>query len=142
LWISHLHMAYTLPFSDRTNEAKTHVATLTKMRRGFRIREVNACYKMYCFARRPARRCAKPCAWRDSRDRPQSSTWKLRFWSFATNFSLAPDVSFRGEAEVGRTAEHAASVAIDPIRTSRYPRWLAAASREHGALDQPVKPKN
>ena len=34
------------------------------------------------------------------------------------NFSLGPDVSFRGEAEVGRAAESAASVESDPERTS------------------------
>jgi hypothetical protein len=33
---------------------------------------------------------------------------------FATNFSLGPDVSFWGEAEVGRAAEFAASVENDP----------------------------
>jgi hypothetical protein len=32
----------------------------------------------------------------------------------ATNFSLGPDVSFWGEAEVGRAAEPAASVENDP----------------------------
>jgi hypothetical protein len=31
-------------------------------------------------------------------------------WPVATNFSLGPDVSFQGEAEVGRAAEFAASV--------------------------------
>ena len=35
-------------------------------------------------------------------------------WPIATNFSLAPDVSFWGEAEVGRAAEFAASVEDDP----------------------------
>jgi TolB-like protein len=50
LWISHLHMAYTLPFLDRTLEAKAHVATLLKMRPGFSIREADAYYKMWCFA--------------------------------------------------------------------------------------------
>jgi hypothetical protein len=35
----------------------------------------------------------------------------------ATIFSLAPDVSFWGEAELGRAAEFAASVEIDPERT-------------------------
>jgi TolB-like protein len=50
LWISHLHMAYTLPFLDRTNEAKAHVATLLKMRPGFTVREADAYYKMWCFA--------------------------------------------------------------------------------------------
>jgi hypothetical protein len=32
------------------------------------------------------------------------------------NFSLGPNVSFRGEAEVGRAAEPAASVESDPQR--------------------------
>jgi TolB-like protein len=50
LWVSHLHMAYTLPFLDRVNEAKAHVATLLKMRPGFTIREADAYYKMWCFA--------------------------------------------------------------------------------------------
>jgi DNA-binding winged helix-turn-helix (wHTH) protein/tetratricopeptide (TPR) repeat protein len=50
LWISHLHMAYTLPFLDRTKEAKTHVATLLRMKPGFTIREADAYYKMWCFA--------------------------------------------------------------------------------------------
>jgi TolB-like protein len=50
LWISHLHMAYTLPFLDRAKEARAHVATLLKMRPGFTIREADAYYKMWCFA--------------------------------------------------------------------------------------------
>jgi TolB-like protein/DNA-binding winged helix-turn-helix (wHTH) protein len=50
LWLSHLHMAYTLPFLDRTDEARAHVATLLKMRPGFTIREADAYYKMWCFA--------------------------------------------------------------------------------------------
>jgi TolB-like protein len=50
LWISHLHMAYTLPFLDRVREARTHVATLLKMRPGFTIREADAYYKMWGFA--------------------------------------------------------------------------------------------
>lgn len=50
LWVSHLHMAYTLPFLDRAKEARTHVATLLKMRPGFNIREADAYYKMWCFA--------------------------------------------------------------------------------------------
>jgi hypothetical protein len=40
-------------------------------------------------------------------------------WPVATNFSLGPDVSFQGEAEVGRAAEFAASVENDPKRKSR-----------------------
>jgi TolB-like protein len=50
LWISHLHMAYTLPFLDRKTEAKAHAATLLKLRPGFSIREADAYYKMWCFA--------------------------------------------------------------------------------------------
>jgi TolB-like protein len=50
LWISHLHMAYTLPFLARTKEARAHVATLLRMKPGFTIREADAYYKMWCFA--------------------------------------------------------------------------------------------
>jgi TolB-like protein len=50
LWVSHLHMAYTLPFLDRVKEAKAHAATLLKMRPGFTIPEADAYYKMWCFA--------------------------------------------------------------------------------------------
>jgi adenylate cyclase len=50
LWLSHLHMAYTLPFLDREREARAHVATLLRMRPGFTIREADAYYKMWCFA--------------------------------------------------------------------------------------------
>ncbi len=50
LWISHLHMAYTLPFLDRTTEAKAHVATLLKLKPGFSVQEADAYYKMWCFA--------------------------------------------------------------------------------------------
>lgn len=50
LWISHLHMAYTLPFLDRVKEARTHAATLLKMRPGFTVKEADAYYKMWCFA--------------------------------------------------------------------------------------------
>lgn len=50
LWVSHLHMAYTLPFLDRITEARAHAATLVHMRPGFTIREADAYYKMWCFA--------------------------------------------------------------------------------------------
>ncbi len=49
LWLSHLQMAYTLPFLDRTDEAKAHVAILLKMKPGFTIREADAYYKTWCF---------------------------------------------------------------------------------------------
>jgi hypothetical protein len=38
----------------------------------------------------------------------------FRLWPIATNLSLAPDVSFWGEAEVGWAAGFAASVENDP----------------------------
>jgi len=50
LWISHLHMAYTLPFLDRTDEAAAHVAALLRLKPGFTLREADAYYKMWCFA--------------------------------------------------------------------------------------------
>jgi TolB-like protein len=49
-WLSHLHMAYTLPLLDRTKEAERHVTTLLRMRPGFTIREADAYYKMWSFA--------------------------------------------------------------------------------------------
>jgi hypothetical protein len=49
-WVSHLHMAYTLPLLDRAKEARAHAATLLRMRPGFTIREADAYYKMWCFA--------------------------------------------------------------------------------------------
>jgi hypothetical protein len=45
----------------------------------------------------------------------------VALWPLATNFSLGPDVSFRGEAEVGRAADFAASVDNDPCETSVPP---------------------
>jgi hypothetical protein len=53
---------------------------------------------------------------------PLSATAKLDFVftrprPVATNLSLGPDVSFRGEAEVGRAAESAASVENEPTAT-------------------------
>jgi hypothetical protein len=41
-------------------------------------------------------------------------------WPIATNFSLAPDVSFWGEADLGRAAEFAASVENDPACVKTY----------------------
>ena len=48
-WLSHLDLAYTLPFLDRLDEAKAHVATLLKMYPTMTIREADAFYKMFCF---------------------------------------------------------------------------------------------
>jgi TolB-like protein/DNA-binding winged helix-turn-helix (wHTH) protein len=50
LWLSHLQMAYTLPFLHRTDEAKAHVASLLKLSPGFTVREADAYYKMWCFS--------------------------------------------------------------------------------------------
>ena len=50
LWLSHLHLAYTLPFLGRVSEAQAHTATLLKLRAGFTIREADAYYRMWCFA--------------------------------------------------------------------------------------------
>ena len=50
LWLSHLHLAYTLPLPGRTDEAKAHVAVLLKMRPAFTVREADAYYKTWCFS--------------------------------------------------------------------------------------------
>ena len=42
----------------------------------------------------------------------------VTLWPIATNFSLGPDVSFRGRSGSGRAAEFAASVDNDPTETS------------------------
>jgi TolB-like protein len=49
LWLSHLQMAYTLPFLGRTDEARAHVASLLRLSPGFTIREADAYYSMWCF---------------------------------------------------------------------------------------------
>lgn len=49
LWLSHLDLAYTLPFLGRIDEAKAHVAALLKMYPTMTIREADAFYKLLCF---------------------------------------------------------------------------------------------
>ena len=49
LWLSHLDLAYTLPFLGRVDEAKQHVAALLKMYPTMTIREADAFYKLVCF---------------------------------------------------------------------------------------------
>jgi tetratricopeptide (TPR) repeat protein len=49
LWLSHLQMAYTLPFLGRTDEARAHVASLLRLSPGFTVREADAYYSMWCF---------------------------------------------------------------------------------------------
>ncbi len=48
-WLSHLDLAYTLPFLGRVDEAKQHVAALLKMVPTMTIREADAVYKLVCF---------------------------------------------------------------------------------------------
>jgi tetratricopeptide (TPR) repeat protein len=48
-WLSHLDLAYTLPFLGRLGEAKQHVATLLKMYPTMTVREADAFYKLACF---------------------------------------------------------------------------------------------
>jgi tetratricopeptide (TPR) repeat protein len=48
-WLSHLDLAYTLPFLGRIDEAKQHVAALLKMYPTMTIREADALYKLVCF---------------------------------------------------------------------------------------------
>jgi adenylate cyclase len=48
-WLSHLDLAYTLPFLGRIDEAKQHVAALLKMYPTMTIREADAFYKLSCF---------------------------------------------------------------------------------------------
>lgn len=48
-WLSHLDLAYTLPFLGRVDEAKQHVAALLKMHPTMTIREADAFYKLICF---------------------------------------------------------------------------------------------
>jgi tetratricopeptide (TPR) repeat protein len=49
LWLSHLDLAYTLPFLGRIDEAKEHVATLLKMYPTMTIAEADAFYRLLCF---------------------------------------------------------------------------------------------
>ena len=48
-WLSHLDLAYTLPFLGRVDEAKQHAAALLKMYPTMTIREADAFYKLVCF---------------------------------------------------------------------------------------------
>jgi tetratricopeptide (TPR) repeat protein len=48
-WLSHLDLAYTLPFLGRVDEARQHVAALLKMYPTMTIREADGFYKLVCF---------------------------------------------------------------------------------------------
>ena len=54
-WLSHLDLAYTLPFLGRVDEAKQHVAALLKMYPTMTIREADAFYKLVLLRRRLSR---------------------------------------------------------------------------------------
>ena len=49
LWLSHLDLAYTLPFLGRIDEAKAQVAALLKVYPSMTICEADAFYKLICF---------------------------------------------------------------------------------------------
>jgi TolB-like protein len=49
LWLSHLDLAYTLPFLGRIDDAKAQVAALLKVYPSMTIREADAFYKLICF---------------------------------------------------------------------------------------------
>jgi tetratricopeptide (TPR) repeat protein len=48
-WLSHLNLAYTLPFLGRIDEAKEHVAALLKIYPTMTIAEADAFYRLLCF---------------------------------------------------------------------------------------------
>jgi hypothetical protein len=49
LWLSHLDLAYTLPFLGRIDDAKAQVSALLKVYPSMTIREADAFYKLICF---------------------------------------------------------------------------------------------
>jgi adenylate cyclase len=48
-WLSHLDLAYTLPFLGRVDDAQAHVATLLKMYPTMSVAEADAFYRLLCF---------------------------------------------------------------------------------------------
>jgi len=48
-WLSHLDLAYTLPYLGRLDEAKAHVAKLLQLFPTMTIREADGLYKLTCF---------------------------------------------------------------------------------------------
>jgi hypothetical protein len=49
MFLSHLDLAYTLPFLGRTDEAKAHVATLLKMVPSMTVAEADGICRLFCF---------------------------------------------------------------------------------------------
>ena len=48
-WLSHLQLAYTLPYLGRVDEAKLAVANLQKLQPGFTIENALEFYRVFCF---------------------------------------------------------------------------------------------
>jgi adenylate cyclase len=48
-WLNHLHLAYTLPYLGRTDEARAQLPILLKLKPDISIKTVDQFYKMFCF---------------------------------------------------------------------------------------------
>jgi adenylate cyclase len=48
-WLNHLHLAYTLPYLGRTDEARAQIPILMKLKPDISIKTVEQFYKMVCF---------------------------------------------------------------------------------------------
>jgi adenylate cyclase len=48
-WLNHLHLAYTLPYLGRTDEARAQIPILLKLQPDISVRTVDRFYKMFCF---------------------------------------------------------------------------------------------
>ena len=48
-WLNHLHLAYTLPYLGRTDEAQAQIPILLKLKPDISIKTVDRFYKMFCF---------------------------------------------------------------------------------------------
>ena len=82
---------------------------------------------------------AAPERFADRSDSP-CTAGAVHTWPIATNFSLAPDVSFWDEAEVGRAAEPVASVENDPFVWSDRALQENFADLAGAVLHQCIRP--
>jgi adenylate cyclase len=48
-WLDHLHVVYTLPYLDRTEEARVQIPALLKLKPDMSVREADRYYAMWCF---------------------------------------------------------------------------------------------
>jgi len=48
-WLNHLHLAYTLPYLGRIDEARAQIPILVKLKPDISIKTVDQFYKMFCF---------------------------------------------------------------------------------------------